>query len=362
MDSLGAMTGTRRHWIRTWFGLWGWGVAIYTVLGLMGALQDEVSALRHGMVVTWTEVLASNLVGHYGIAFFVPPLVLLVRRFPLARTHWQRNLPLILGATIALFLVMRFGVEELEILVFTTNLIRPSSFVGGMYNLWVIVLAAQAVEFYRGEQEREHQAVELREQLTHAQLEALRSQLHPHFLFNTLNAAVTLMHSDVPGADRMLTELAELLRTTLAYPGTQEITLGEELALVDRYLSIMRVRFRDRLTVQIDVAPEAQDALVPAFILQPLLENALEHGLAVKPGPGRLEVTARHEDHHLAITVTDDGPGPAHNAAAGVGLTNTRDRLTQLYGADQSLTLTPAGPRGGGRVRVAIPWRARPPS
>ena len=354
--------GAGSSWWRTWLGLWGWGLAAYTVLGIMGGIQDEVFAIREHVSFQWFEVLGSNLIGHWGNGLFVPPIVLLVRRFPLDRAHWKRSIPVVLLGTVALFFVMRFGVEQLEVTFLTTRLFRPSSFVGGMYSLWVIVVAAQAAEFYRGEQERERQAVELRERLTHAQLEALRSQLHPHFLFNTLNAAVTLMHSDVPGADRMLTELADLLRTTLAYPGTQEITLGEELALVDRYLSIMRVRFRDRLTVLIEVAPDSRDALVPAFILQPLLENALEHGLAVKPGPGRLEVTAAREDHHLAITVTDDGPGPAHDAAAGVGLTNTRERLTQLYGTDQSLTLTAAGPRGGGRVRVAIPWRVRPTS
>jgi LytS/YehU family sensor histidine kinase len=232
--------------------------------------------------------------------------------------------------------------------------------VGGLFNLWTITLAAQAAEFYRGEQERERQAVELRERLTQAQLEALRSQLHPHVLFNTLNAAATLMHTDVAGADRMLTELADLLRSTLAYPGRHEIPLAEELALVDRYLSIMRVRFRDRLTVEIDVAPEAREILVPAFLLQPLLENALEHGLAVKPGPGRLAVHAARQDGRLTITVTDDGPGPAHNAAAGVGLTNTRERLAQLYGADQALTLDSAGPSGGARVVVSVPWRPRP--
>jgi sensor histidine kinase YesM len=347
---------TRESWLRTWLRLWAWGLAAYTVLGVMGGIQDEVFAIREHVTFQWFEVLGANLVGHWGNGLFVPPIVLLVRRFPLDRAHWKHSVPMILAGTIGLFFVMHFGVEQVEVALLTTRLIRPSSFVGGMYSLWVIVVAAQAAEFYRGEQERERQAVELRERLTHAQLEALRSQLHPHFLFNTLNAAATLMHSDVPGADRMLTELADLLRTTLAYSGTHEIPLSEELALVDRYLAIMRVRFRDRLTVRIDVVPEAQDALVPAFILQPLLENALEHGLAVKPGPGRLEVMVAHVGHRLSITVADDGPGPAHDAAAGVGLTNTRERLAQLYGTDQSLTLGSAGPAGGGRVVVSLPW------
>lgn len=349
----------RESWVRTWLGLWAWGFAAYTVIAVMGGIQDEVSDLQHGIAFSWNEVLSRNLIGHYGLALFVPPIVLLLRRFPLDRAHWKRSVPVVVAGTFLLYLIMRFGVEAAEIALFPRKMFIPSSVMGGMYNLMVIVLAAQALEFYRRAQDRERQAVELREQLTHAQLEALRSQLHPHFLFNTLNAAATLMHTDVAGADRMLTELSDLLRSTLAYSGTHEIPLAEELALVDRYLSIMRVRFRDRLTVRIDVAPETRDALVPAFLLQPLLENALEHGLAVKPGPGVLEVAAIRDGGRLTITITDDGPGPAHNAAAGVGLTNTRERLTQMYGADQALILGPAGSAGGGRVRVSIPWRPR---
>ena len=360
MDMFEPMNAARRSWMRNWLGLWGWGFAAYTVLGIMGGIQDELTELSHGFTFNWIEVLGSNLIGHYGIALFVPPLVLLVRRFPLDRAHWKTSAPTLFAATFGLFLVSHFVVERLEIALLTDQLIRPSSVLGGMFNFWVIIAAAQAGEFYRREQEGERQTVELRERLTHAQLEALRSQLHPHFLFNTLNAAATLMHTDVPGADRMLTELADLLRITLTYPGAHEIPLEEELGLVERYLSIMRVRFRDRLTVGIDVPPDARGALVPAFVLQPLIENALEHGLAVKPGPGRVDITAGQEDGRLRITVVDDGPGPARNAGVGVGLANTRERLAQLYGPDQELTLAPAGPSGGGRVVLSIPWRADP--
>ena len=352
----------RAGWIRTWLGLWGWGFAAYTVLGVMGGLQDEVAAIQEGVIVNWPQIIGANIAGHYGIALFVPPLVLLVQRFPLDRTHWKRSAPVLLVATFVLFLVSHFAVERFEIALLTTGLIRPSSVMGGMFNLWVIVVAAQAAEFYRREQVRERQAVELRERLTHAQLEALRSQLHPHFLFNTLNAAATLMHTDVAGADRMLTELADLLRTTLTFPGTQEIPLGEELALVDRYVSIMRARFRDRLTVAIDVSDDAREALVPAFLLQPLIENSLEHGLDVKPGPGRIGIAAAHEHGRLRLTVTDDGPGPAPSAVTGVGLTNTRERLAQLYGSDHELTLSRGDASGGARTLVSLPWHTRPPA
>jgi LytS/YehU family sensor histidine kinase len=233
---------------------------------------------------------------------------------------------------------------------------------GEMYDIWSIVVVAQAIEFYRRAQERERQAVELRERLTHARLEALRSQLQPHFLFNTLNGAATLMHTDVAAADRMLTQLSDLLRATLTPGGPQEIPLVEELELLDRYLAIMLVRFRDRLSVSVDVTPAARAALVPQFLLQPLIENALEHGIGARPGPGRLEIRAARDGDRLRITITDDGPGPDPHAVidAGIGLANTKARLAQLYGDDQQLTLEPVDETGGGRVTVSLPFRAGP--
>jgi len=125
----------RENLIRTWLGLWGWGFAAYTVLGIMGGIQDEVFAIREHVAFRWFEVLGSNLIGHWGNALFVPPVVLLVRRFPLDGTHWRRSMPAVLLGTVALFFVMRFGVEQLELMFLTTRLFRLSSFVNNIYNL-----------------------------------------------------------------------------------------------------------------------------------------------------------------------------------------------------------------------------------
>jgi sensor histidine kinase YesM len=342
-----------------WLRLWAWGFAAYTVLGVMGGIQDEVNAVNAGLAVDWNRLLLANLASHYPLAFFVPPIFLLVRRFPLDRASWKRSAP-ILAVALLFFTVLTIGIiEPLETRLLPAGISVSSHVMGTTYNLTMIVLAAQAIEFYRKAQERERQALELREKLTHAQLDALRSQLHPHFLFNTLNGAATLMHSDVPGADRMLTQLADLLRATLAHAGAHEIPLAEELDLLERYLAIMRVRFRDRLTVLVDVPVDVRSGLVPAFLLQPLVENALEHGIGARPGPGRVDVHGTRDNGRLIITITDDGPGPEPGSATGIGIANTRERLVQLYGESGRLTLGP-GNGGGARVSVSLPWRPSP--
>jgi two-component system, LytTR family, sensor kinase len=349
---------------RQWFRLWGWGFAAYTALGLMSAMQNAVNITRAGQAVDWPALLANRLLDNYGYALFVPPLFLLVRRFPLDRPHWVRSTPILLAATLAFVYVKCVFLEPLGDTLVPVNWGFSAHLFGEMYDIWSIVVVAQAIEFYRRAQERERQAVELRERLTHAQLEALRSQLHPHFLFNTLNGAATLMHTDVVAADRMLTQLSDLLRATLTPGGPQEIPLADELELLDQYLAIMLVRFRDRLSVTVDVAPEARAALVPQFLLQPLIENALEHGIGARPGPGRLEVHAARDGDRLRMTITDDGPGPEPSARidTGIGLANTRARLAQLYGADQRLVLEPVNAAGGGGARVTVSLPFRPAS
>jgi two-component system, LytTR family, sensor kinase len=203
--------------------------------------------------------------------------------------------------------------------------------------------------------ERERATADLRTQLVQARLDALRGQLHPHFLFNTLNAVATLMHEDVDAADQMLTRLADLLRLALER-GTAEVTLAEELGFAERYLAIMQHRFSDRLTVTYEASESVANALVPTFVTQPLVENALEHGIARRPGPGRVEIAARRENGMLELSVTDDGPGVAVPSTAGIGLSNTRARLHQLYG-DASAVILESVVGGGTRAVLRIPYR-----
>ena len=202
------------------------------------------------------------------------------------------------------------------------------------------------------------EAAELHAQLADARLNALRTQLNPHFLFNTLNAISTLAEEDPRGVRRMIARLSDLLRHTLE-GDEQEIPLARELELLQRYLDIMEVRFQDKLEVSIETAASLDDALVPNLVLQPLVENAFRHGLALMQTVGRVAVRVVRDDGDLVLTVRDNGRGPANPVHEGVGLTNTRARLTQLYGERQRLSLT-AAEGGGALVEVRLPYHTTP--
>jgi signal transduction histidine kinase len=202
------------------------------------------------------------------------------------------------------------------------------------------------------------EAAELHAQVTDARLNALRTQLNPHFLFNTLNAVSTLVDEDPPGARRMIARLSDLLRHTLD-GDEQEIPLARELEMLRRYLDIMEVRFQDKLEVSIETEPSLDDALVPNLVLQPLVENAFRHGLVLMRTAGHVAVRAVRDDGDLVLTVRDNGRGPANPVREGVGLTNTRARLTQLYGSRQQLTLT-ADEGGGALVEIRLPYHTTP--
>jgi len=347
-----------------WRWVWAGAFAAYTVFIILTVLQNAVFASRSGTPIGWYNLIVNRALEEYSCALFVPALFWLVHRFPIDRRHWLAHGALLLTASVV-FVIVKYAVMQ----PVSAILVRgPTDSVGSailanivavLFDFWGVIGVAHALEYYQRARERDRTALQLRAQLSRAQLDALQSQLHPHFLFNTLHAASTLMHRDVDGAEAMLTQLADLLRATLRRPGTHEIPLEEEMALLDRYLAIMRTRFRDRLTVDRVVADEAGDALVPLFLLQPLVENALEHGIARRPGAGRLELCAERVGTWLRISVADDGPGffggPARDD--GVGLANTRARLEELYGDAQCLTIEPSSPAGGTRVIIELPFR-----
>jgi LytS/YehU family sensor histidine kinase len=229
--------------------------------------------------------------------------------------------------------------------------------------VYLVVLAAGLARNYvvrnraRLDEARRVQAesAELHAQLADARLNALRAQLNPHFLFNTLNAISTLVEEDPRGVRRMIARLGDLLRHTLDEGAEQEIPLARELAMLRRYLDIMEVRFQGKLEVSIESEKSLDDALVPNLVLQPLVENAFRHGLALIQNVGRVNVRAVRNDGDLVLTVSDNGRGPAWEMREGVGLTNSRARLTQLYGTRHSLTLR-AGEGGGAVVEVRVPY------
>lgn len=241
-------------------------------------------------------------------------------------------------------------------------------FVNDLITFVGVMAAGFARDFFLRNRVREKETVklqahaaQLQAQLADARLEALRMQLNPHFLFNTLHAVSALVERDPRGVRRMIARLSELLRYTLGEDGEQEITVEKELDFLRRYLEIMEVRFQGRLEVEISASPEAREALVPNLILQPLVENAVKHGVGTKVGPGRVEVMAEREGDVLRLAVRDDGPGiegGEESAEGGVGLRNVRARLMEMYGEDGGLAFHDA-PGGGAVAEVRIPFHTR---
>ena len=225
---------------------------------------------------------------------------------------------------------------------------------------WVLVMAHQGWHYYQRSRERELQASALATELVRTRLEVLRMQLNPHFLFNTLHAISALIHENPDDADRIVARLSDLLRVSLDQSDTQEVPLRQELSFLERYLEIERTRFQDRLSVELEVEAGLDDVLVPSLILQPLVENAIRHGIEPREDTGRVKIAARRLDGMLELKVSDNGPGLPESEVAprreGVGLSNTRSRLAHLYGANHRFELTPAA-GGGLEGRLLIPCR-----
>ncbi len=225
--------------------------------------------------------------------------------------------------------------------------------------IYFFVLGVEhAAYYFVAVRERDTQAARLSAQLAEARLGALRMQLHPHFLFNSLNAIGVLVRDrDTAGASRMVELLSDVLRQVLNAARVQETSLADELTFVRNYLAIEQVRFADRLQVVLEIDPAVHSAAVPTFVLQPVIENAMRHGIAKRADAGLLRVVARREGDDLVIMVTDNGPGPAADAPLqGVGLANTRSRLATLYGDRAGLTLE-AAPSGGAVATLRFPYR-----
>ena len=214
----------------------------------------------------------------------------------------------------------------------------------------MIAAAYHAVAYHREVRERDSRAARLESALLKAKLDGIQGRLHPHFLFNTLNSIGALIHDQPAAAERMLGSLADLLRASLHADPSAEVPLEQELDLVRQYVSIQQMRFTDRLQVSFDVAPDARYALVPHLVLQPLVENAIRHGIAPRETPGHVRIAAGRDADRLRLVVEDDGVGmreePAGTAGSGLGLTGTRARLEHLYGSAAHVDVQPRMPSG----------------
>jgi LytS/YehU family sensor histidine kinase len=233
-----------------------------------------------------------------------------------------------------------------------------SRLVGGAFTYAAALGVATALGYHRRFREREVRASQLEAQLALAQVQALKMQLHPHFLFNTLHAITVLIREDPAAATRAVTRLGDLLRLTLSSAKTAEVSFRRELEILSLYLDIERTRFQDRLVINYDVQPATLDALVPDLILQPLVENAIKHGVSPHAATGRIDVRSRADGEWLILEIHDSGAGIPAGASPpdGIGLSTTAERLRRLYGERHELSLGNA-PEGGFRARIRIPFR-----
>ena len=331
----------------------------WTLLGVFFATQTYLGAMYAGRPLTWAQAVSIALVAWYVRAAGAPLAVWLALRFPFRGRRWLRALAVHLPASLLVAVA-----EQMLYAILVQRLSWVPQRAAGNFELhmnvliwWVVVAATHGVDYYHRFRERELASSRLQAELVGARLDALRAQLQPHFLFNTLNAISELMHEDVEQADLMLNELSQLLRVLLQHAAQPHAPLREELAFLEHYCNLQRMRFSDRLTFHFDIAPESLDVPVPCLLLQPLVENAVVHGVAPNPQAGRVEVRARIEDGWLLLEVRDNGAGPSAGAAQeGVGLRNTRLRLEHAYGPGHEFELA-AAPAGGTRVRLRLPLR-----
>ncbi|HXE57805.1 MAG TPA: histidine kinase [Gemmatimonadales bacterium] len=343
---------------------WGVLLAALVVSWAVGLLQLRLSMLAIGMPLDWRGLLGTRALTAATSLAYLPLLAWIRRRWPAGRVGWGPWLGAIALSLAGFVVAQQLALPALQRWLLPPDVVQRASpvakAIGEFLTLGSAVGLATIVELDRRLRARESEAARLEARLAEARLQALALRLQPHFLFNTLTAISVLVHRDPAAADAMLTRLADLLRATLRRRSAALVTLREELALLDRYLDIMRLRYGPRLVVSRRVPESLGDHLVPPFLLQPLVENALEHGVARRAGAGTVAIEAALQDGALRLTVTDDGPGvtarDGAGAGEGIGLDTTRRRLQELYGDDQRLTLEPA-PGGGTRAVVSLPAR-----
>jgi signal transduction histidine kinase len=348
-------------------------LAIATAFGCSSTVQAYLLGATDGRAPQMVgHLLVLNLVYWYVPALLAPAIMALAQRVQPGRVRWSTAIGVHLLAAAG------YALLHTSVMEATRAYLMPETPAGGWLHVaelefltqldWLLttylflVFLGLALAYRREAEARALDHAHLETRLVEAQLQALQRQLHPHFLFNTLNTIAGLMHLDVNAADRMLDRLAELLRATLHTSHVQEVPLRDELDLLQKYVDIEETRFGSRLTVHIHVDPETLDARVPVLLLQPLVENAVRHGIAPHARPGVIEVTAIRAGDRLALSVRDTGSGvPSDRLAllnSGVGLTNTRARLQHLYRGRHQLTFSNV--EGGFCVSVSIPFTVDP--
>ncbi len=347
------------------FGLW-------TLVALFFTSQVAMQNRLSQRPVSFFRILSWQLSSSY-VWFAMMPLILwLGRKFRFENGQWKQSVPIHFFISVAL----AFGQQAIDALVlpklgYPPNL-KTTSYLETykiflFINLhlsvsiyWAVIGISYAIGYYQKYRERELRASQLEARLAQTRLQVLKMQLHPHFLFNTLNAISELVYKDPEVAEQMITNLSDLLRLSLDNVGVQEVPLQQELEFLNKYLEIEQTRFHDRLQIEMYIDPSALDATVPNMILQPLVENAIKHGIAPRSRGGRIEIGAERQNGTLHLSVSDDGVGLKNKETGelkeGVGLSNTRARLRHLYGAAHKFDLI-TSKENGLTLQLEIPFK-----
>ena len=351
-------------------------LAAWTLFGTSLAQQVYVLQAGQGPAGVWSHAMALQL--HYSLlwALMTPAVLWLGRVFPVARPRalrvsgfWWRA-AVHLPASVLCSALVQVAHGLLLSRIFAGWFPRQELADIGrslMFNLdygcilyFIVLLIGQAFDYMKSSEQAQVRHAELQEQLAAAQLQTLRMQMHPHFLFNALNSIAELIHENPDGAERMLTSLAELLRIFMRSGEAQEISVTQEVGFLRRYLDIQKVRFEDRLAIQIALSPGTETAVVPSLILQPLVENAILHGIADRECDGVVQIDVSLQGARLALSVADNGPGIHERAdtpvVEGMGLRNTRRRLESLYGTHYEFSVR-AVEGGGTCASITIPLK-----
>ena len=340
-------------------------LALWTAVVVVFAVQRSMNDAINGTTWPGHVYLRWSMIQWYTSAALAPLVFRLAERYPIQAPVRLRGLGMQLPASVGVTLL------ALVIGAFVSTAFEPSSFgqqlryflsmhsATGFFTYWVLFTIRQALHFHAEKTRREVEASRLATELAQSRLLALKSQLQPHFLFNTLHAIVTLLDEDKASAEQMLLRLSELLRAFLEDYDGQEISLRQELVLIELYLGIQRTRFKDRLTTQIYIAPDTLSCAVPSLILQPIVENAIRHGIGNRVGSDCVEIESRREGDRLCLEVRNRNGTLESGATAqghGIGLSNTRLRLRELYGDGADVRLDMLWPQGVA-CRIRLPFR-----
>ncbi len=370
----------RKAMLRHWFYRWLLLLGVWLLIGLEFGSQTLPYFDPEKLQVEWRHLLPFDLLLWGLWALLTPLIVALARYYPIER--WRRISGLLVHAVASVLIsFVHIAVYASIVRIFVPSFQNPLAKAGGVlpflftahfhlgiFVYWGILTISLAFQYYSKHKLGELRAAQLEVQSAHlesrlaqAQLQALRMQLHPHFLFNTLNSISALLRKDPDAADEMVGCLGDFLRLTLENSGKQEVKLEEELEFLNRYLEIERIRFQSRLLTQMQIEPQTLAALVPHLVLQPIVENAIRHGIAPNENQGRIEVRAWRTNGKLLLEVQDNGPGlptRGENGSTvkdGIGLRNTKARLQQLYGAAHRFNVDNVA-EGGLRVTLEIPY------